>query len=196
LRVNRKIAVTVATLSMAGGAAATTAAAPASAATTPQIGVGTSLANPLGSYPVGPHAYIGGDIGDAPGSSSTLGTAPLAPGSVTSWRMAAQNTGTATETISLLTEGSPTGALGLYAGGPTAQPQNAASLMTSVSTSTITLTPGAYAFPTVTVRVPAHQAAGLLPEATVWAYVAGTAPKGGGITMAAASGVREYLNIN
>jgi len=171
-----------------------TPAVSAFAATPPTTGVGTALANPAVSWhPVAPGWYIAGYIGDKPGSLSTAGDKPVAKGSTSTWQIAVQNTGSQTETIGLSAQGGASGSWGYMP----SNPQNAVSSWTALSASRVTLAPGQYAFPTVTVKVPQGAHSGLQTEATVWAYTFSPAPNGGGVSVrtGVASGVREYLNV-
>ena len=159
-------------------AAAVLGALPASAATT-TIGVG-----------------IQGVSG--PGFPGTWMTASIARGSSQSWTLKVTNTGNVTETIQLV----PSGALGLYAGGPAGQP--ASNLHNTLSATSVSLAPGASATVTDTVTVPATAALGLVPGNapgssaslavnTVWAY-AGPAGSSG-VQMAAGAGFRQYITV-
>jgi len=100
------------------------------------------------------------------------------------------NAGTANETIALF----PTAALGIWSGGPSAQPQSALTSWNHISPATVTLAPGQSGTFTDTISVPASAPTGLQPVAVAWAYVQG--PAGSQVTMAAAAGIREYITVS
>jgi hypothetical protein len=133
-----------------------------------------------------------------PGFPGTWMTASIARGSAQSWTLKVTNTGTAAETIELI----PSGALGLYAGGPAKQPASA--LDNTLSAASVTLAAGASATVTDTVTVPAAAALGLVPGNApgcsasmavnmVWAYAgpAGASP----VQLAAGAGFRQYITV-
>ncbi len=122
---------------LAAAAAHARGALPASAATT-TIGVGVQGVS-------------------GPGFPGTWMTASIARGSSQSWTLKVTNTGNVTETIQLV----PSGALGIYGGGPANQP--ASNLHNTLSAASVSLAPGASATVTDTVTVPANAALGLVP---------------------------------
>jgi hypothetical protein len=142
-----------------------------------QIGVGVQLL-PSGVY-----------IGDVAGSTATTGNAPIKAGTSATYSIRVTNTGGSTADVGAFASG----ALGLSAGGPSAQPQNTASRWTTVTPSTLTLAPGQSGTVTAKVSVPAGTAAGLQPAAVVWAYVVSSG--GHTIQSATGAGVREYINV-
>jgi hypothetical protein len=125
-------------------------------------------------------------------------TASIARGASRTWTIKVTNAGSVTETITLF----PSGALGLYAGGPAAQPRS--KLANTLSITSVTLHAGASATATDTVTIPATAALGLVhgnaPGApatlavnTVWAYAR---PVGTGqIHMATGAGFRQYITV-
>lgn len=133
-----------------------------------------------------------------PGFPGTWMTASIARGSSQSWTLKVTNTGNVTETIQMV----PSGAVGLYGGGPANQP--ASNLHNTLSATSVNLAPGASATITDTVTVPASAALGLVPGNapgaaaslavnTVWAYVG---PAGSsGVQMAAGAGFRQYITV-
>jgi hypothetical protein len=133
-----------------------------------------------------------------PGFPGTWMTASIAQGSSQSWTLKVTNTGNVTETIQLV----PSGAMGLYGGGPAKQP--ASNLDNTLSATSVSLAPGASATVTDTVTVPANAALGLVPGNapgasaslavnTVWAYAG---PVGSsGVQMAAGAGFRQYITV-
>jgi hypothetical protein len=155
-----------------------TLAAPAMAST-PAVGVGTALETTNPAYYNRPDVYIG--MADE-GTVST----PLAPGSVTSYTMLVENTGSASETISLVATASE---WGLSSG---TQPQDDASDWTSFSVPSVTLDPGASTDVTVTVTVPADATPGEVTDGGAWAYASGS---GGQLNDTVASGVREEITV-
>jgi len=133
-----------------------------------------------------------------PGFPGTWMTASIARGASQSWTLKVTNTGNVTETIQLV----PSGALGIYGGGPANQP--ASNLHNVLSVASVSLAPGASATVTDTVTVPVTAALGLVPGNapnasaslavnTVWAYAG---PVGGAqVQMAAGAGFRQYVTV-
>jgi hypothetical protein len=176
MKTSRILAAAVTAATVAGLCATATAA---TAATVPQVGVG------VGGTGAG---YVGG----------TWMTASIAQGGTQTWTFKVVNTGTATESVSLLASG----AGGLYSGGPAKQP--ASNIHNTISPSSVSLAPGASAQVTDTVTIPASAPLGLIPGNapgasaslaynTVWAYVGATS--GGQVSMAAAAGLRQYITV-
>ena len=173
MKTNRILTAAAAALTLAG-----LSATAASATTGPQIGVGVQGTGP---------GYVNG----------TWMTATIARGGTQTWTFKVINTGTGTESISLLSSG----AGGLYSGGPAKQP--ASNIHNAISPSSVSLAPGASALVTDTVTIPANSPLGLIPGNapgapslafnTVWAYVG--ASSGGQISMAAATGLRQYITV-
>jgi hypothetical protein len=168
-----KKTIAAAAVTLAASAAALLAGAlPVSAATT-TIGVGVQGVS-------------------GPGFPGTWMTASIARGSSQSWTLKVTNA------IQMV----PSGAVGLYGGGPAGQP--ASNLHNTLSATSVNLAPGASATITDTVTVPANAPLGLVagnaPGAaaslavnTVWAYVG---PAGSsGIQMAAGAGFRQYITV-
>jgi len=135
--------------------------------------------------------------GSAPNTSQMQASIPQ--GGSKTWHVKITNTGSATETVA----GLPTSALGLYSGGPAAQPTSTLQSWITQSQATATLAPGASATIAVTVTVPATAplgaVAGYAPGSsavmavnTFWGYAY---PSGGQIQLATAAGVRMYITV-
>ena len=174
MKTNRILTAAATALTIAG-----LSATAASATTAPQIGVGVQGTGA---------GYVNG----------TWMTATIAQGGTQTWTFKVINTGTGTESISLLSSG----AGGLYSGGVPAK-QPASNIHNVISPSSVSLAPGASALVTDTVTIPANSPLGLIPGNapgapslafnTVWAYAG--ASSGGQISMAAATGLRQYITV-
>lgn len=145
-----------------------------------------------------PVAGVGIQGVSGPGFPGTWMIATIARGASQRWTLKVINAGNITETIRLF----PSGAMGLYSGGPAGQP--ASNLHNTLSITSATLAPGASTTITDTVTVPATAPLGLVPGNapgasaglavnTVWAYAA---PGGSGqVQMAVGVGFRQYITV-
>jgi len=133
-----------------------------------------------------------------PGFPGTWMTASIARGAGQAWTLQVTNAGNVRETILLV----PSGAMGLYAGGPAKQP--ASKLDNVLRVTSFSLAPGASATVTDTVTIPVAAPLGLVPGNapgaspslavnTIWAYAG---PVGGGqVRMAVGAGFRQYITV-
>jgi hypothetical protein len=178
--------------SLATAAAAAAAAAALCAAALPASAAASASAKPA------PLAGIGIQGVSGPGFPGTWMTASIPRGDSRSWALKVSNTGNVAETIRFF----PSGAMGLYAGGPAKQP--ASNLHNTLSITSAALAPGASVTITDTVTVPVTARLGLVPGNapgavaslavnTVWAYAA---PGGSGqVQLAVGAGFRQYITV-